>query len=426
VTFAGKAISALIAPASFAIVATTLIRTNNWAAWGIEALPAKTPATVSFGDLANITATADCLANQIDVEACDPYGRSFQPYVVLPARILNFFNLGLENTGALGIALAAIFFLTITALSILIARSWTKSTPLLFAAQALLALVAISPPSMLAIERGQIEQLTLALVVAALLAFSAKHTTTRYVGSLTSLVATGTKYLSVGMFLPFINRSLFTKANKAVLIGLALSAVFLFWSISDVLLATNTSGASTPQTTKSAFSVTTLLATVYSPESVTHVPSAEVVTNWSTIKLASYAIFIALVITWIAILKIRRTSTQSLPTTSGAWILTLGAGGVLLFPYLLGNSHDYRLIFLIPLLTGSLLLSQENKTIGITLTIAAAIAAITSASMIATPNGWELPTPLMILGDAALMVLLSGITALWATTALSKPTAQTR
>jgi hypothetical protein len=278
---------------------------------------------------------------------------------------------------------------------------------------------------MLAIERGQIEQLTLALVVAALLAFSAKNTTTRYAGSLTSLVATGTKYLSVGMFLPFINRSLFTKANKAVILALALSAVFLLWSISDVLRATDTSGASTPQTTKSAFSVTTLLATVYSPESVTYAPSAEVLTNWPTIKLASYAIFIALAITWILILKIRRTSTQSLPTTSRAWILTLGAGGVLLFPYLLGNSHDYRLIFLIPLITGSLLLSQEQRIIGITLTIAAAIAAITSASMIATPNGWELPTPLTIVGDTALMVLLSGITALWATTALSKPTAQT-
>jgi hypothetical protein len=227
------------------------------------------------------------------------------------------------------------------------------------------------------------------------------------------------------MFLPFINRSLFTKANKAVILALALSAVFLLGSISDVLLATDTSGASTPQTTTSAFSVTTLLATVYSPESVTNKPSAEVLTNWLTIKLASYAIFIALVITWIAILKIRRTMTQSLPTTSRAWILTLGAGGVLLFPYLLGNSHDYRLIFLIPILTGSLLLSQENKTIGITLTIAAAIAAVTSASMVPTPNGWELPTPLMIVGDTALMVLLSGITALWATTALSKPTAQT-
>jgi hypothetical protein len=46
--------------------------------------------------------------------------------------------------------------------------------------------------------------------------------------------------------------------------------------------------------------------------------------------------------------------------------------------------------------------------------------------MVPTPNGWELPTPLTIVGDTALMVLLSGITALWATTALSKPTAQTR
>ena len=420
-----KVTSALIAPASFAIVATTLIKTNNWAAWGIEALPAKTPSTVSFGDLANITATVDCLAHQIDIEGCDPYARPFQPYVVLPARILSFFNFGIEDTGTLGITLAAIFFLTITTLAVLLAKSWTRSTPQLFAAQALLALIAIAPASMLAVERGQIEQLTLALVVVALIALSAGNTGVRFIGSLTSLLATMTKYLSVGMFLPFLNRSLFTKLNRAALLGLALSALFLIWSIPNVLIAASTSGASEPQTTKSGFSVTTMLATLLTGPDFSYVPTPDVVENWTTIKLISYAIFIALLITWMLILLLPRSGRNNLPTTSRAWILTMGSGGVLLFPYLLGNSHDYRLIFLIPLVTGALLLSQEHRLVGITLTITATISALTSASMIATPNDFKLAPNLIIFGDLSLMILLSGVAALWLSTAFNKPKVDT-
>ena len=420
-TSVAKVTSALIAPASFAIVATTLIKTNNWAAWGIEALPAKTPSTVSFGDLANITATVDCLANQIDIEGCDPYARPFQPYVVLPARILSFFNLGIESTGTLGITLAAIFFLTITALAVLLAKSWTRSTPQLFAAQALLALITIAPASMLAVERGQIEQLTLALVVVALIALSAGNTGVRFSGSITSLLATMTKYLSAGMFLPFLNRSLFSKLNRAAMLGLALSSLFLIWSIPSVLIAASTSGASEPQTTKSGFSVTTMLATLLTGPDFSYVPTPDVVENWTTIKLISYAIFIALLLTWMLILRLPRSGRNNLPTTSRAWILTMGSGGVLLFPYLLGNSHDYRLIFLIPLVTGALLLSQEHRLVGITLTITATISALTSASMIATPNDFKLAPNLVIFGDLSLMVLLSGIAALWLSTAFNKP-----
>ena len=103
----------------------------------------------------------------------------------------------------------------------------------------------------------------------------------------------------------------------------------------------------------------------------------------------------------------------------------MGSGGVLLFPYLLGNSHDYRLIFLIPLVTGALLLSQEHRLVGITLTITATISALTSASMIPTPNDFKLAPNLIIFGDLSLMVLLSGVAALWLSTAFNQPKVDT-
>ena len=421
--------TAAIAPISFASVAISLLRTNNWAAWGIEALPPMTPATVSFGDLANITATADCLANQVPIETCDPYGRSFQPYVELPAQLLKAASLGTNSTGVIGIALAIVFLLTITLVSIALALTWKKSTISLIASQALIALIAISPASMLSIERGQIEQLTLALVVLALITLSvspqSRFANLSYLGSFSSFIATATKYLSIGMFLPFIHRNMFIKKNLAVFIGLTLSAIFVLVSLPSVLQATETSGAHYAKTTKSAFGITTLLATVFSGENLLYEASNEVIKNWQTITIASYVLFVVATIIWIAILLTAQTKNQSTQNNSAnereqlPWILTLGSGGVLLFPYLLGNNHDYRLIFLIPLAAGAALLSARRPVLGTLFAVCAGITALTSAPMIPTPNGLIWPREVLILGDAGLLILLSGIAALWLTTAFT-------
>ena len=414
---------------SFASVTISLLHTNNWAAWGVEALPAMTPATVSFGDLANITATADCLANQVAIDTCDPYGRPFQPYVELPAQLLNAANLGTNSTGAVGIALALTFLLTITLVSITLALMWKKSTITLAASQALIAVIAISPASMLAIERGQIEQLTLALVVIALITLSissrSRFASFRYLGSLASFIATTTKYLSIGMFLPFIHRNMFVKKNLSVFIGLALSAVFVLVSLPSVFQATETSGAHDPKTTKSAFGVTTLLATAFSGENFFYEASNEVINNWQTVTITSYALFLAATIIWIAILITARTRNQVTKNDLAnerqqlPWILMLGSGGVLLFPYVLGNNHDYRLIFLIPLAAGAALLSAQRPVIGSLLAVCAGITALTSAPMITTSSGFSWPTPALVVGDTSLLILLSGIAALWLTTAFT-------
>lgn len=422
--------TAAIAPISFASVAISLLRTNNWAAWGVEALPATTPAKVSFGDLANITATADCLANQVPIEACDPYGRPFQPYVELPAQLLNAASLGTNSTEAIGIALAIIFFLTITLVSSTLALMWKKSIVTLAASQALVALIAISPASMLAIERGQIEQLTLALVVLALITFSisqkSRFVSFTYFGSLASFIATATKYLSIGMFLPFIHRNMFVKKNLAVFIGLALSTVFVLVSLPSVLQATETSGAHDPKTTKSAFGITTLLTTVFFSEKDLEKAGEEGVNNWQILTVASYGLFIVALIIWIAILLTARNQSETTKKNlvdereQLPWILTLGSGGVLLFPYLLGNSHDYRLIFLIPLAAGAALLSERRPVVGTLLAVCAGITALTSAPMIPTSSGFTWPNQVLVTGDASLLILLSGIAALWITTAFAK------
>ena len=117
-------------PAS--IVATVLaffISSGSWQALGIWPEPSIIGGTTGFADLANQTATADCLRFGKDVTTCDPYGRPFTPYAVLPASILAAVNLGVSETGLLGVGLAFLYVITIWFLARTIARvaSWMLS-----------------------------------------------------------------------------------------------------------------------------------------------------------------------------------------------------------------------------------------------------------------------------------------------------------
>ena len=206
-------------------------------------------------------------------------------------------------------------------------------------------------------------------------------------------------------------------------IGIALSTVFVLISLPSVFQATETSGAYDPKTTKSAFGITTLLTTAFFTEKDLQEAGEGGVSNWQTLTVASYGLFIVAMIIWMAILNAARNrggttknelvnEREQLP-----WILTLGAGGVLLFPYLLGNNHDYRLIFLIPLAAGAALLSGRRPVTGTLLAVCAGITAITSAPMIPTSSGFSWPTPALVVGDTSLLILLSGIATLWLSTA---------
>lgn len=399
--------TALIPTILSAATISTLLMTQKWNQWGIEAMEPKTPASTSFADLANITLTADCLASGDPVEGCDPYGRPFQPYVVLPARIFNFLGMGTANTGALGVLLAIFFFSTIAILGVFIARKSTqpasfKTTQQLIGSQLLLALAAISPATILAVERGQIEQLTFLLVTASLLLLGLSRGP-RLVGGAIAVFATMTKYLSIGMFLPFFGAT--RKVNRVALGALAVSALYLLVELPNLLQATEASRANSPQTTKSAFSVMTPLATALSGSPTDYAPSQEVIDEWFSIRIASLAIFFILLIT--AIFFLRKTQIH----TNSATTLMLGSGGVLLLPYLIGANHDYRLIFLIPIVAAAA--SMPTSRLNVTMASASIIALLTSASMVPTPQGWQWPTFALVLGDFALMVALTMIAAVW-------------
>ena len=400
-------------------VTTYLLTFQNWRQWGIEEMAPMSPSPTSFADLANITLTADCIAQGLPIEPCDPYGRPFQPYAVLPARVLAALGIGLDQTGILGVLLAFTTVAMVIGLAILLTRSWQHGATGLLLTQTAIALAAISPAVVLGMERGQIEQLTAALVVIALLTLTSSRTT-RWLGIVTSLLATMTKYLSVGMFFAYANRETFTRRPWAPIIATALSAAFLVISLPSMLQAAETSGSGNPQTSMSAFGLTATIATPLSGSPLYYGPPENVAAMWFTLRIVGLALFMALV---LAIFFALRT-LELPPTNTPAWTLTIGSGGVLLLPYLIGSSHDYRLIFLIPLIAGAgvWLGSTQNKRariIAIFIIAASTLSAITSASMLPTPQGSRWPTWAIVAGDLGLLVTLAVAFALAARMLLS-------
>ena len=399
--------SALIPTLVSGSVTSYLLVTTNWRQWGVEAMPTTTPSPTSFADLANITHTADCVAQGLPIEPCDPYGRPFQPYVVLPGRVLAALGLGTESTGTIGSVLGFVTVALVAGLAFLVASRWQRSAKSLFGTQMALTLGAISPGVILGIERGQIESLTALLVVLSLIAFTSSPGV-RWLGVPASLLSTALKYLTVGMFLAFANSETIAKRKWSVITGVAVSSAFLLVSIPQLRQAAQTSNSGVPQTTMSAFGLTNAIASPLSGPTLSYFPPTNVAEAWPTLRLIGFILF-AVAIAGIYLI-VRRLELP--PANSLAWVLTIGSGGVLLLPYLIGSSHDYRLIFLIPFIAGLGLWwggtpGVRANRLTLVLIAPATLALATSASMLPTPQGWRWPTWLVILGDIGLFTILA-------------------
>ena len=407
--------SALIPAITSSLTTAYLLVSSNWEQWGGFEMERMTPSTTSFADLANITLTADCINRGLALEDCDPYGRPFQPYVVLPARVLAFLGMGLNQTGIPGTVLALTTVAVVIGLALLIAARWQRGPAGLIAVQMALALSAVSPGVILGMERGQIEQMTLALVTIALLVLGSRKPI-KWLGTFVSVLATAIKYLTVGMFLAFANKDALRQRPWAVITAVAASGAWLLASLPEIMQAAETGDSAVPQTTMSAFGLTTTVATPLSGSPLFYYPPENIAEMWPTLRIIGFIAFAAA--SGLAYLIVRRIALPD--TSSSAWTLTVGSGGVLLLPYVIGSSNDYRLIFLIPLLAGAALwwgTSPDRPVLPAFLVLTSTIALVTSASMVPTPQDWRWPTWFVITGDIGLFCILA-LTAALATVGL--------
>jgi hypothetical protein len=415
-----RLLTAAIPPVLAGGAAALALSGQRWAWWGVEAMAPTTSSPTSFADLANITATAQCLMDGQPVEGCDPYGRPYQPYVVLPARLLAALGWGTPATGALGTALAVVLVATVAGLAWLVARRWAGSTPALVAAQVLLGLLSVTPPVLLAIERGQVEILTLALAVLALVLLAGPLSRTAggvvrgVVGAVSAVLAVISKFFAVGLFAPFVRRG---RPAWAALAGLAVSVVVLVASWSTLQQASAAARTDLPATSKSQFGSATLVATWLTPDPVGYVPGEAVGADWDRVRLIG--VIVVLVALAVAVVLVRRVRTPEGTTTA----LVLGGAGVLAVPYVLGASHDYRLVFLLPVVAGALVWWSGSgpRVPAAVIVVGATLSLVTSAAMVPTPDGFLWNRWALLAGDAGLLVALAVAGGLWAWGLVRRP-----
>ena len=393
--------SIALAPAGIvAAVLYYLITSGSWQEFGIWPEPSIIGWTTGFADLANQTATADCIRNGTDITTCDPYGRPFQPYAVIPASLLAALGLGVAQTGVLGVALAAIYVFTIWFLGRSIARNWLRHPVGLASALAALTLAAISPPALLLVERGQIEILVLLFAALGLAAFARPSPLIRGVGAISLTISVIVKYFNVGVFAAFFAPRRWSWWAGAAMVA---SFAFLVINFTDVIQARETARADLASTSRVMFGSTTMFVTLAEDDPLAFF--AQEPQPMVIYRLAGLAVLAAFAALWWW--SIRRIDITSMPNL--AWFWLVGSIGSVGAPYLLGDSNDYRLVLLLPALAGSMTWLGSGGPWRPLAVLAAlmVVAQLTNAWMIPSPAGVVLPEGAMLIGELAIAATLA-------------------
>lgn len=395
-----------LVPAGFvAAVLTYFITSGAWSTFGIWPEPSVIGWTTGFADLANQTATADCLRNGTDVTTCDPYGRPFQPYAVASGSVLAVLGLGLEHTGVLGLALAAVYVITIWFLALTIAKNWSRSPIGLIAFLSALTFAAITPPALLLVERGQLDILILALATAGLAAFAVNNKGTpiiRPLGAFALFISVALKYFNIGVFAAFLSPRRWSWWAGA---GILTSAAFLAWNFGDIQTAQSTAGADGASTSRVMFGASTLFVTISVDDALAFAPPPEQVLPLTLFTSLGIAMLIAFTTLWW--LWFRTIDVNEPP--GAAWYWIVGSAGSVGLPYALGASNDYRLVLLLPLLAGAgTWIGRGGPIVPLGAVSSLLVVSLaTNAWMIPSPSGAVLPEWAMLLGELTLSATLA-------------------
>lgn len=400
-----RMIAGLIPPAITSLVLIWFISTGQWNLVGIWVEPSVIGWSTGFADLANVTATADCLAAGAPVEDCDPYGRPFQPYVVLPGTFLALFGLGLTHTGYLGIGLAIIWVALNGAFSSWVAARWRRSNGELIVTMGALTLAGIAPPSLLGVERGTLDIVVVALsATGLLLAAASERLAMQIAASMSLFLSVIIKYFAIGVFAAFIAPQ---RWRLFPILAAAASSAFLIVNFSDLEIARETSKSDLPSTTRILFSSTTGLVTLLTSDPNAFFPAEGEITNMASLRIVGALIVLAFIGVFLFVLR----SVAMPPNAS--WLLITGGGFLVLIPYFLGDSNDYRLMALMLPLAGILRWRSSASGILWIPAILIILALITGSAMLPNEFGFLMPKPALVLGDLALAGALGFVAAVW-------------
>lgn len=289
----------------------------------------------TFVDLRYLTATAECYRADSNWSlmspTCDPFGRLNNypsPWVWLFA----FSGVTEAHTVAIAWTYLAIFSASIWLISWGAMRDSERPRFSIIA----VTVIAISPPTWLALERGSNEILIFAALSIAWFAFTLRNTKT---SSLIIALLTILKFFPAGAMIVFRPKLKMRKLEILLFSCITLLGLIM---ISPEL---NLIRQRTPQPSEAAFGAALLMRQAQLPLG-------------RIFGLLVFTVVLVVFMVWLAksrnsMLKMNFLRLQShLALDARAWALFAFGAGPLVLAYLMGTNYDYRLILAIPVVAG--------------------------------------------------------------------------
>ncbi|MFM8154873.1 MAG: glycosyltransferase family 87 protein [Actinomycetes bacterium] len=310
-----------------------LVRSALWTSLGVPTTGAH------FGDLRVILLASECAQHESDWStastACNP-GMAIYNYPSLWARLFAILGITADSASAVAFFFIILFALAVSALTFLSLTSGNSWFPTL-----LMSLAAVSPPVLLAFERGNIDLVIFTLTAVSILLF----VTSRQRSSAVVLgLATFLKLFPVGSILMLLTA---TRRKTSTLITYAITTtVGLLLVVRDLPIIYTRTPALDGASFGSA--VLPLLA-------LNH---AGLPGQAALAKALGIGFFAAVTIAMLMVSRGKRdhlrlsTLADQLSANLVATAMVLAGGGSFLVAYMIGPSFDYRLITLIPLISG--------------------------------------------------------------------------
>jgi hypothetical protein len=324
---------AVLPPAALAFVLLILFATDTWTVvrvWPYGGL--------HFADLLQVTATADCVrAGSWTMESatCDPYSRPFN-YPALWAHSFALLGLGRSSTDVVGYGLAVTLVGAVLILTISMRAPIAQSS---FAI--LMTAVVVSPPFLLAAERGNIDIVVFLAVVVGTAAIASQR---RLPGTAFLSLAVILKLYPVGALGSLlIGRSTRGPRYGPLLLAVVVTAAWLVAVAPELRLVLER----TPQFMHVSYGAGVL------PAGVRRVLGAGGPEVTLLDRLAGF-ILLAGTVAGLEWLKTRSRALQHLLSTG--WVeelapnriaacFVMAGGGILVLSYAISVNYDYRLVF---------------------------------------------------------------------------------
>lgn len=299
---------------------------------------------LQFGDLGVLLVMADFLS---EYPTGNPYVDFPVPgytpnYPLLIPQFLSMVGLGIEDVLVVGLFSSAILWLSLVLIFMAVLRD--KTTPMKFVHFLILVILAFSPPVMLLLERGNYDIWIFFLVLVGAMSFS-KYPKIA-LGFLSS--AAVLKIFPVAGLLAFVGRK---KLGRWVVFA-GIAFISYAFAIRDQLASVS---ANTPRANWAAFGslVVPSFIDLYLSQSAFLQIAANLVIH-------AIGIFCGILLVKALSGQARDlvASIKSSPISQG---LMLVGGSTSVFIYLIGNSFDYRLIFLLIPLASLLIAGVTNE-----------------------------------------------------------------